>query len=107
MSHWDESYEDRYARRRDEQREYHSDVFYEVWRAGGNPDRVSYERVDNAFYDGRHAEEAAGDEIRRQRQQREQAEQAEQEQQHLEEYYNQVHQVYDGNHETETGNTDA
>lgn len=67
MSTWGESYEERYQRRREEQRQYENDVFYEVWRSGGNPDRINYERVQESYYDGRDAESAAGVEVSRQR----------------------------------------
>lgn len=56
---------------RDEQREerlrYEADVAYEVWRGGGNPDRVDYERAADGYYDGRTAEDVAQGELRRQR----------------------------------------
>lgn len=52
---------------RDERREYEGDVFYEVWRSGGNVDRVDMDRVEDYRYDGLSAEAAAEREIRRMR----------------------------------------
>lgn len=43
---------DTYEKRREERRAYENDVFYEVWRRGGNPDRIDYDRVEDSFYDG-------------------------------------------------------
>ncbi len=39
--------------RRDEQREYEGDVFYEAYRRGINTDRIDYDRLEQAFDDGR------------------------------------------------------
>lgn len=47
--------------RRQEEREYRGDLWYEVWRAGGNPDRVSYEDAadwHDRGVDARHAASA-------------------------------------------------
>ena len=52
---------------RKEQRRYEGDVSYDVWRNGGNPDRVDYERVIDGYYGGRQAEDVAREELRRQR----------------------------------------
>lgn len=52
---------------REEQRRHEGDVAYEVWRRGGNPDRVDYERVTDAYHDGRTVEDVAQGELRRQR----------------------------------------
>lgn len=52
---------------REEQRRYDEDVFYDVWRSGGNPDRIDAERVMDHYYDGHSHEEAARAELRRQR----------------------------------------
>ena len=58
-------------RSRDEQREerrrYEGDVSYDVWRNGGNPDQVDYERVTDGYYGGLQAEDVAREELRRQR----------------------------------------
>lgn len=51
--------------------QYGLDVGYEVWRNGGNPDRVSHDRVDGHYYNGLSPESAAGCEMRRWREQRE------------------------------------
>jgi hypothetical protein len=56
-----------YEERREEQRRYESDVNYEVWRSGGNMDRINPDRVDNAYWNGDSAESAARCELRRQR----------------------------------------
>lgn len=53
--------------RRAERRKYEGDVYFEVWRSGGNPDAVGPDVVDSAFADGRYAEDVAADEVRRQR----------------------------------------
>ncbi len=53
--------------RNEERRQYHGDVTYDVWRRGGNPDRVDYDRVDDAYYNGEQSEDAASREIRKQR----------------------------------------
>lgn len=53
--------------RREEQREYENDVFYEVWRSGGNPDRINYDRVEDHFYNGDCYETATRHELRMQR----------------------------------------
>lgn len=46
---------------------YCGDVEYEVWRRGGNPDRVDRDRLDDYEYDGYSAESAARAELERQR----------------------------------------
>lgn len=63
MSRWD----DDYKQREREREEYRADVFYDVWRSGGNPDRIDYDRVSDRFYDGYQAEECARAELRAQR----------------------------------------
>lgn len=60
MGRWDDDFE----RREREREEYRGDVFYEVWRSGGSPDYIDYERVRDHFYDGFSAEEAARAELR-------------------------------------------
>lgn len=52
---------------REERRRYEGDVWYDVWRGGGNPDRVDYDRVIDGYNDGRQAEDVARAELRRQR----------------------------------------
>jgi hypothetical protein len=47
--------------------DYRGDVFYDVWRSGGNPDAVDYDRVRDAYYDGLDSGEAADRELRCQR----------------------------------------
>jgi len=50
---------DEMDRRREEERCYENDVFYDVWRSGGNPDAVDYDRARDAYYDGMRAEDHA------------------------------------------------
>lgn len=52
--------------RREERREYEADVFYEVWRGGGNPDAIDYDHTDNAYYNGIPADDCASSELSRQ-----------------------------------------
>jgi hypothetical protein len=63
----DETYEQRRDREREEKHTYEMDAMYEVWRAGGNTDRINYERVDDHYSNGDSYETAARDELRRQR----------------------------------------
>lgn len=56
--------------------QYGLDVGYEVWRSGGNPDRVNPDRVDSYFHGGLSAEAAAGCVLRGWRDQRESQEMA-------------------------------
>ena len=44
-------------------KDYEYDVQYEVWRAGGNPDEIDANRVDDCYDDGLCSEEAAQIEI--------------------------------------------
>ena len=53
--------------RRKEQRDYEADVFYDVWKRGGNPDRVNNERVIDHFWNGDSVDRAVKDELERQR----------------------------------------
>ena len=48
-------------------REYEGDVVYDVWRAGGNPDAVDFDRVDDHWCERDDVDVAALDEVRRQR----------------------------------------
>ncbi len=54
----------------DERRKFEGDVIYEVWRSGGNPDAVDYNRLDDYWYDGLDAYEAADRELQIQRRNR-------------------------------------
>jgi hypothetical protein len=47
-------------------REYEADVAYEVWRAGGNPDLVDYERTDDCYWSGAEPDACAAKELSRQ-----------------------------------------
>jgi hypothetical protein len=49
-----------------EYNEYLGDVWYEVWRRGGNPDIVDDDRVIDRYYDGYDSDESAALEIRSQ-----------------------------------------
>lgn len=66
MSYGDD-YETRRAERREEERRYQADVSYDVWRSGGDPDRVDRERVSDDFRDGVHRDDSASAALRRQR----------------------------------------
>ena len=57
---------------REERRKYEGDVWYEVWRRGGDPDRVNDDRVDNNYYNGIDADSAARIELQHQRPRHEQ-----------------------------------
>ena len=52
---------------REERREYEADVFYEVWRSGGNPDRINNDRVEDAYYNGCSYESATRRELNAQK----------------------------------------
>jgi len=60
------SSEERRQERRQEERNYEADVYYDVWRSGGDPDRVDMERVDESHYQGLEHDEAASVELRHQ-----------------------------------------
>lgn len=67
MSRWQE----RRDEIREEIRRYESDVTYELWRGGGNPDRINPDRMDDAYWNGTPSEDFASRELRRQRPPRE------------------------------------
>ena len=46
---------------------YEGDVWYEVWRRGGNPDLVDSDRVQDCYDEGLYSEETASRELTRQR----------------------------------------
>lgn len=52
--------------RREEERRYAGDVVYDVWRNGGNPDRVDLDRVQGHFDNGHESDHATRDELRHQ-----------------------------------------
>ena len=64
---YEDDYESRREKRREEERSYRSDVWYEVWRAGGNPDSISDERIQDSRDAGYYPEEAAHRELKAQR----------------------------------------
>lgn len=70
MSYYDD-YEKRREERREKERRYRGDVLYDVWRAGGNPDAIDYDRVSDSYRRGLDDDEAARVELRAQRRQRE------------------------------------
>lgn len=47
--------------------EYLGDVYYDVWRRGGNPDRVDPDRVRDDFECRLYPEDCGSREVRRQR----------------------------------------
>jgi hypothetical protein len=47
--------------------DYYGDMFYEVWRSGGNPDAIDPDRADDYKVAGYEPDEAAECEMRRQR----------------------------------------
>lgn len=61
-----DNYEDRRTQRREEERKYQGDVWYEVWRSGGDPDRLSPDRIQDDFYRGLDYIQAASNEMKRQ-----------------------------------------
>lgn len=67
MRRWADDYESRREQRREEERSYRGDVTYDVWRSGGNVDRINDDRVSRAFDDGLSHEQAARAELQRQR----------------------------------------
>jgi hypothetical protein len=48
-----------------DRRDYHGDVAYEVWRSGGNPDRLNYDRVEDHRWNDLRPNEAARCEMNR------------------------------------------
>jgi len=51
----------------DKKSKYRGDVIYEVWRRGGNPDLVDYDRVDDYYYENYEPEYTASIELNLQR----------------------------------------
>ena len=51
----------------DDRRRYENDVFYDVWRSGGDPDAIDYEAVSDDYYNNVCHDEAADYELIRQR----------------------------------------
>ena len=74
-------YEERRQRDREESHRYQMDAMYEVWRAGGDTDRIDCDRVSNHRDNGDSYEAAACDELRRQRPKPQDEEQMEQQEQ--------------------------
>jgi len=72
MGRWDESYEDRRDREREERRQFEGDVFYDAWRRGLNPDRA-VECADDCRDAGRTPEQCVDGYASKVRQQREQS----------------------------------
>ena len=64
---YEDDYQERRERERKEERDYEGDAMSEVWRAGGNTDRIDYDRVREHHWNGDDYSEAARDELRHQR----------------------------------------
>lgn len=75
--------------------DYYTDTSVEVWRRGGNSDRLDYDRVQSHYYDGRSPEQAAACEMRRWQQQREAREMQDEAERQEAEYYAQMQQEYE------------
>lgn len=58
-----------YEERREEERKYEADIFYEVWRSHGNPDEIDYDRVRDNWYNGYSSEDSARVELQSQKRQ--------------------------------------
>lgn len=67
MNNYEDDYESRREARRAEEHRYQMDVMYEVWRSGGNTDRIDRERVSDAFSNGDDESLAARREIAKMR----------------------------------------
>lgn len=52
---------------RKEERDYESDVFYDVWRSGGNPDNIDMDRVNDDYHDGLSHEQSSENHFNRQK----------------------------------------
>lgn len=61
-----DDYEERRAQRRDEERKFERDVAYEVWRNGGDMDRINPDRIQDHRQQGWNVE-ATRSELRAQR----------------------------------------
>lgn len=72
---------------RDDRHQHYLDTAYEVWRSGGNSDRLSYDRVHDHFDNGIRPDQAASIEMRRWRDQRYQPSQEEEDYGQAQEYY--------------------
>lgn len=68
--------------------EYHNDAAYEIWRRGGNPDRLSYDRSYNDWSDGKEPEQTANNLLRQEREERDRRRDIENEEQ-WNDFYNQ------------------
>ena len=65
------TYEERREEERKEEREYRGDLIYEVWRRGGNPDRVDGDMADHYRDRGYSPDGAAASIMRQDRERRE------------------------------------
>ncbi|MBU2118769.1 MAG: hypothetical protein KJ954_14370 [Alphaproteobacteria bacterium] len=63
----------------EDRRKYEGDVYYEVWRSGGNPDAIDFDHMDDHRWNGDSAESAAACALRRQRPSPQEEQQEEQE----------------------------
>lgn len=55
---------------KDDKQDYEDDVYYEIWRRGGNPDAVRPDDVDDYYYNDYSIGEAASAVLERQRRSR-------------------------------------
>ena len=54
----------------DKRNAFRGDVWFEVWRSGGDPDAVDDDRIDDCYDSGACAVECASAELRKQRRRR-------------------------------------
>lgn len=55
-----------YKERREEERAYHNDVCYHIWRNGGNTDAIDYDRVQDSYLQGHDVDDVVRSELRHQ-----------------------------------------
>lgn len=48
-------------------KEFEEDVAFEVWRSGGDPDRIDFDNVEDAYYRGLDYDEASLEILKKQR----------------------------------------
>jgi hypothetical protein len=63
---------------REERRQFEADVYYEVWRSGGNPDRIDPDRLSDCYYDHHDVNDCASRILKSQRPKPQESEQEEQ-----------------------------
>lgn len=72
MSWYTDEEDRRREERREEQRRFESEVWYQVWRAGGDPDRIDPDRLSDAFYEHASPDDVASRVLHRQAAERQQ-----------------------------------